>query len=118
MGIVVVIAQEFQVHGGDISKGADEMLEQLAKLSNTKGTGVLDSAVDLDSIKSTAAIEITVEAEDRSAAIDIGLAAMRAAIHAAGNAAHVWPTGSELDSLMESVSRYLTVEHLQYVHTA
>ncbi|HZZ46464.1 MAG TPA: hypothetical protein VFE65_06240 [Pseudonocardia sp.] len=112
MSVVVVVAQTFHVRDGDVHECAHHVHEQLSELCHAGQTGIWAAEVDVDPAASTAALEITVEADDQPSAIDQALTVMRRAIQAASDASPAWPTGPDLDRLMQSVERTLTVERL------
>ncbi len=112
MSIDMVVRQAFTVRGPDAHSRADTVMDQLVELSEAEGSGVLDSAVDVDTIEGCVWIEVTVRAEDEGAAINHAITAMRTAIHAAGDGTSGWPTGQALRDLVASVGCKLKVERV------
>jgi hypothetical protein len=112
MRVVVVIGQNLHVRHGDAHDCAAQLLAELTTLCDRPGSGIVDCAVDVDEAKSIVALEITAGADSQDAAVRKALTALRSAIHRAGSAAPVWPVGPELDRLMQSIERTMTVERL------
>lgn len=67
----------------------EAIIEHLIDLEDTN-CGLVDSTIGLDLGKRVLEAELTVEAATRGAALDCGVACLRAAIHAAGGGTPDW----------------------------
>lgn len=83
----------------------------MAELAEASEVGaVLDSAVSSDAELGIVTIEVTVEAEDLDDGIARAMAAMRAAIHAVGDATPGWPSHKDIMEMVAQTMRAELVE--------
>jgi hypothetical protein len=116
MTIMVAVRQLLEVEGRHVNDVADEIMDHLVELSEAPGSQVLDSAVDADGVNSTLDVEVTVEAADLGGAVNIAVAAMRAAaIHATGGNTAKWISPAQLQALIDSIGEDLRVNRLEPV---
>jgi len=115
MSVVVAVETALLIQGRNLHQVADGIMDHLVALSETDGSDVLDSAVDADGVAGSLTIEITVQAPDMGAAVNVAMAAIRTAIHATGGATDDWVTPEELRALDDALGNNLRLNRLEPV---
>lgn len=84
---------------GDLGDNIDLVVQELAKL-DACNSALLDYTAESDATNDTAAFAVTVEGASLEEAAQIGLGAIRAAIHATGAATPDWDDTSHGDDVV------------------
>lgn len=90
--VAVGVEASSEVLGSHVSL----VMEELAKLVSVDGSQISDPALSLDAAERTVVVELEALGDTYPAAANIGLSAIRTAIHAAGGFTPNWPSMAEV----------------------
>lgn len=109
--VMVVVERSFRVDLFGVESIHDRAEAVMGELVNLSEAGaILDSAVSSDSDRGIVTIEVTTRAPDLDKGVADAVSAMRAAIHAVGDATPGWPTHKDIMEVTAQTMRAEVVE--------